>query len=120
MGGTTPPTTFDSLYSVQAPFNSPSTIGLRYTEILKNTITVPQVTEDSISGGQIASILVRNAETFERDTANEACSRKGCIAPTACYLQRRNEQSDHILLYHYLKCFEVVPPKKNLLSRSRK
>ena len=61
------PTTFDSPYSVQAPFNSPTVIGLRYGEVLKNTIIVPQINGDSVTSDQVVSMLVRNMETFERD-----------------------------------------------------
>merc|ERR1712001_233058 len=109
----------DSPYSVQPPYNSPTIIGLRYTEVFNNTITIPQINQDSVSRSQVAEILVRNRETFERDTAIEACTRRGCIAPAACFLQRKKEQSDHLLLYHYLKCIQVTRPKKNLLSRSK-
>merc|ERR1712001_628860 len=108
----------DSPYSVQPPYNSPTIIGLRYTEVFNNTITIPQINQDSVSRSQVAEILVRNRETFERDTAIEACTRRGCIAPEACYLQRRKEQANHLLLYHYLKCIQVTLPKKNLLTRT--
>ena len=105
--------TSDSPYSVQPPHNSPTMIGLRYSEIRNNTITVPQIAGDSVTSDQVAELLVRNAETFERDSYIEACTRIGCPAPAACYLQRRKEQNEHLLLYHYLKCIQVIQPKRN-------
>merc|ERR1712002_1117268 len=120
MGGQAEQSHTDSPYSIQPPYNNPTTIGLRFAEVFNNTINVPQINQDSVSRSQVAEILVRNAETFERDTAAEACTRRDCIAPTACYLQRRKEQADHLLLYHYLKCIQITQPKKNLLSRSKK
>ena len=110
----------DSLYSVQPPHNNPTMIGLRYSEIRDNTIVVPQITGDSVTSDQVAALLVRNAETFERDSYLEICTRIGCPAPPACYLQRRKEQNEHLLLYHYLKCIQVTQPKRNLLTRSRR
>ena len=109
----------DSPYSVQPPHNSPTIIGLRLSEIRNNTIVVPQINGNSVTSDQVAEILVRNAETFERDSYIEACTRIGCIAPAACYSQRRKEQNDHLLLYHYLKCIEVIQPTRNLLTRNR-
>ena len=112
--------TTDSPYSVQPPHNSPTIIGLRYSEIRDNTIMVPQITGDSVTRDQVAELLVRNAETFERDSYIEACTRIGCPAPAACYLQRRKEQNEHLLLYHYLKCIQVIQPRRNLLTRNRR
>merc|ERR1712001_587474 len=109
----------DSPYSVQPPYNNPTIIGLRFTEVFNNTINIPQINQDSVSRSQVAEILVRNTESFDRDTAIEACTRQGCVAPAACYLQRRKEQADHLLLYHFLKCIQITQPKKNLLSLSR-
>merc|ERR1712141_971631 len=122
VGSSKPPTTAtrDSLFSVQPPFNSPIYIGLRYSEVLDCTIKVPQINEESVTTSQVASIIVRNMETFERDRAEEACTRTGCAAPAACYLQRSKEQSNHLLLYHYLQCIQVMPPRKNLLSRTKR
>ena len=110
----------DSPYSVQPPHNSPTIIGLRLSEIRDNTIVVPQINEDSVTSDQVAELLVRNAETFERDSYIEACTRIGCPAPAACYLQRRKEQNEHLLLYHYLKCIQVIQPRRNLLTRNRR
>merc|ERR1712055_166244 len=101
-------------------FNHPTIIGLRYSEIRDNTIMVPQITGDSVTRDQVAELLVRNAETFERDSYIEACTRIGCPAPAACYLQRRKEQNEHLLLYHYLKCIQVIQPRRNLLTRNRR
>merc|ERR1711997_523796 len=112
--------TADSPYSVQPPHNSPTIIGLRYSEVRDNTIVVPQIAGDSVTSDQVAEILVRNAETFERDSVIEACTRIGCPAPAACYLQRRKEQNEHLLLYHYLKCIQVIQPRRNLLTRNRR
>merc|ERR1711993_189346 len=53
----------------------------------------PQINQHSVSRSQVAEILVRNTETFDRDTAIGACTRKDCIAPAACYLQRRRRAS---------------------------
>ena len=110
----------DSPYSVQPPHNSPTMIGLRYSEIRDNTIVVPQIAGDSVTSDQVAELLVRNAETFERDSYLEICTRIGCPAPPACYLQRRKEQNEHLVLYHYLKCIQVIQPKRNLLTRSKR
>merc|ERR1712223_2125396 len=98
----------DSPYSVQPPYNNPTIIGLRFAEVFNNTINIPQINQDSVSRSQVAEILVRNTETFERDTTIEACTRTGCVAPAACYLQRRKEQADHLLLYHHLKCIQIT------------
>merc|ERR1711863_123477 len=65
-----------SPYSVQPPPNNPTIMGLRYTEVLNNTIAIPRIDQDSVSRNQIARLLVKNRETFERDAAIEACTRR--------------------------------------------
>merc|ERR1712053_21495 len=87
----TPTNARGSSYSVQPPPNNPTIIGLRYTEVLDNTIAIPRINRDSVSRNQVAEILVKNRETFEKDTAIEACTRRGCSAPSACYLQRKKK-----------------------------
>ena len=95
---------------------------LRHDEILDNTIAELEIpgTEEGFTSEQLASILVRNANTFAEDSENKACSRAGCSAPDVCFLQREREQKEHALLYRYLKCIQIRQPKKNLLSKNKR